>query len=191
MNRLNDYLARSVETIKAIADQDFSREMDEATAMIVGALTAGKPLLVCGNGGSAADALHIAGELVGRYLREREGYNVIALPADTATMTAWSNDYGFEGVYARQVQAYGGNGGVLLALSTSGNSKNVVAAADKAHAMGLKVIGMTGRTGGVLAPFCDVLFNVPADDTPLIQQGHECLYHYLCEMVEERLAGQV
>ncbi len=189
MNRLNDYLARSVETIKAIADQDFSREMDEATALIVAVLTAGKPLLICGNGGSAADALHIAGELVGRYLREREGYNVIALPADAATMTAWSNDYGFDGVYARQVQAYGGNGGVLLALSTSGNSKNVVAAADKAHAMGLKVIGMTGRTGGVLAPFCDVLFNVPADDTPLIQQGHECLYHYLCEMVEERLAG--
>lgn len=190
MDRLYDYLTRSAETIRAIDERDFSREMEQAATMIVTALADGRPLLTCGNGGSAADALHIAGELVGRFLRERDGYQVIALPADPITMTAWSNDYDFDGAFARQVQAYGGNGGVLLALSTSGNSKNVVAAADKAHGMGLKVIGMTGRTGGALAPFCDVLFNVPADSTPLIQQGHECLYHHLCDLVEGRLAGQ-
>ena len=188
MNRLNAYLKRSARMIDAIAERDFSRQMEDAATAITTALADGRALLVCGNGGSAADAIHIAGELVARFLRERRGYNVIALPADISTMTAWSNDYSFDGVYARQVQAHGQEGGVLLALSTSGNSENVVRAAEEAKKAAMTVIGMTGETGGRLGPLCDILFNVPSDFTPLIQQGHGCLYHLLCELVEERLA---
>lgn len=188
MGRLNDYLMRSAAVLQAMAERDFSAEMERAADMIVTALRAGKPLLTAGNGGSAADALHIAGELVGRFTRERRGFNVIALPADVATLTAWSNDRGFEHVFERQVEAYGQAGGVLLALSTSGNSRNIVLAVDRAKAMGLGTIAMTGETGGALAGRCDVLFNVAAETTPLIQQGHGCLYHHLCDLVEERLA---
>ncbi len=189
MDRLHDYLMRSAAVLDGMAQRDFSTEMDRACEMIVSALRAGRPLLTCGNGGSAADALHIAGELVGRFTRDRRGFNVIALPADVATLTAWSNDKGFEHVFERQVEAYGGGGGVLLALSTSGNSRNVVLAIDKARDMGLGTIGMTGSTGGALTGRCDVLFNVAAETTPLVQQGHACLYHHLCDQVEERLSG--
>ena len=189
MDRLHDYLKRSAAVVQTMAERDFSAEMEQAAEMIVAALGAGQPLLTCGNGGSAADALHIAGELVGRFTRDRRGFNVIALPADVATLTAWSNDRGFEHVFERQVEAYGSGGGVLLALSTSGNSPNVVRAVDKARAMGLGTIGMTGSTGGALTGRCDVLFNVAADTTPLVQQGHTCLYHHLCDLVEERLAS--
>ncbi len=189
MDRLNDYLNRSAEAILAIARQDFSGQMQQAAELITAALGNDRPLLVCGNGGSSADALHIAGELVGRFLRERKGYHVIALPADIATMTAWSNDYSFDTAYARQVEAHGRTGGVLLAISTSGISQNIVLAAEAAKKAGMTVVGLTGQGGGKLAPLCDVLFNVPSDFTPIIQQGHVCLYHHLCELVEEGLAG--
>lgn len=189
MDRLNDYLTRSAESIQAIARQDFSTQMTKAAGLVVTALGDDRPLLICGNGGSAADALHIAGELVGRFLRERKGYHVMALPADVSTLTAWSNDYSFETVFARQVQSHGRNGGVLLAISTSGNSRNVVLAAEEARKSGMSVVGLTGESGGKLAALCDVLFNVPSDFTPIIQQGHICLYHHLCDLVEEGLAG--
>jgi D-sedoheptulose 7-phosphate isomerase len=188
MDRLQTYLNRSADAIRAIAERDFSQQMEAAAAAVSTALGNDKPLLICGNGGSAADALHIAGELVGRFLRERRGYNVIALPADISTLTAWSNDYSFDSVYARQVQAHGRAGGVLLAISTSGNSKNIVLAAEEARTTGMTVIAMTGERGGKLGPLSDILFNVPDDFTPVIQQGHICLYHHLCDLVEERLA---
>ncbi|HHZ07594.1 MAG TPA: SIS domain-containing protein, partial [Rhizobiales bacterium] len=103
-------------------------------------------------------------------------------------MTAWGNDYGFETVYARQVEAHGGAGAVLLAISTSGNSRNVVLAAEQARAMGMTVVSLTGDTGGLLAPLSDVLLAVPSKETPIVQQGHLALYHYLCEAVEARLS---
>ena len=150
------------------------------------ALSSNRPLLVCGNGGSASDAQHIAGELVGRFLKERRGLNVRALTADTAVLTAWANDYSYETVFARQVEAYGTAGGVLLAITTSGNSKNVLAAAAQARAMKMSVIGLTGEGGGKLGPLCDVLLDVPSRSTPRIQEMHVMLYHYLCESIEAR-----
>ncbi len=157
--------------------------------MCVDALKVGKPLLVCGNGGSASDAMHIAGELVARFLKERKGLNCICLSSNTAMITAWANDYDYDSVFARQVEAYGQGGGVLIAISTSGNSKNVLQAAQKAKAMGLAVIGLTGCGGGKLAPVCDVVLDAPSTFTPMIQQVHVCLYHYLCEQIEARMAG--
>lgn len=188
MASLNSYLAQSVEAIDAMIARDLEPQMQAAVEAVVTALAAGRPFLICGNGGSASDAIHIAGELVGRFLKERKGYNVIALPANAGVLTAWGNDYGFETVYSRQVEAHGTKGAVLLAISTSGNSANIVRAAEMARSMEMTVIGLTGDTGGKLAALCDVLLNVPSTHTPIIQQGHICLYHYLCEAVEARLA---
>jgi D-sedoheptulose 7-phosphate isomerase len=187
MSDLNDYLARSAAAITAMIEHDLTAEMERAVTAVVTALAGGKALLVCGNGGSASDAIHIAGELVGRFLKERKAYNVIALPANAAVLTAWGNDYGFDTVFSRQVEAHGGEGAVLLAISTSGNSPSILAAAEQARAMGMTVISMTGQTGGKLKPLTDILLNVPSTSTPITQQGHLCLYHHLCEKVEARL----
>lgn len=189
MASLNDYLTRSAEVVNEMVERDLTSVMEQAVETTVAALKAGKPLLICGNGGSAADAIHIAGELVGRFLKERRGYNVIALPANAGVLTAWGNDYGFDTVYSRQVEAHGAEGAVLLAISTSGNSNNILLAAEQAKAMGMSVISLTGETGGKLAAVTDILLNVPSSFTPLIQQGHLCLYHYFCEAVEERLSN--
>jgi D-sedoheptulose 7-phosphate isomerase len=114
---------------------------------------------------------------------------VIGLTSNSAFLTAWSNDYDYSSVFERQVEAYGRNGGVLMGISTSGNSENVVKAFEKAKVMGLQTVALTGETGGKLAGLSDVLLNVPSTSTPLIQQGHICLYHFLCEQIENRLAG--
>lgn len=189
MAGLQDYLETSIEGLAALRAHDLSGAIERAIDIIVAALAAGRPMLVCGNGGSAADAQHIAGELVGRFLRERKAYNVIALGTDTSVVTAWSNDYSFETLFARQVEAHGCKGAVLLAISTSGNSKNVLAAAEVARQQGMTVIALTGEGGGKLKPLADVLLDVPSRFTPVIQQGHLCLYHYLCGAIEERLVG--
>ena len=156
---------------------------------IVKALSSGQSLLVCGNGGSAADAMHITGELVARFLKERRAFRAICLSDNPVVLTAWSNDYSYETVFARQVEAYGGAGAVLIGLSTSGTSKNVVAAFEQARKLGMSTIAFTGEGGGALAPLSDFLLAAPSRHTPLIQQVHLCLYHYLCEHVERRLAG--
>ena len=171
------------ESVVAFGDDRAER----AIGLIVDSLKRDLPLMVCGNGGSASDAQHITGELVGRFLKERRALNAICLSANTSVLTAWANDYDYADVFARQVEAHGTRGGVLLAISTSGNSVNVVRAAQTAKRMNLAVIGMTGRGGGDLAGVCDVLLDVPTTATPLIQQVHICLYHYICERVEALL----
>ena len=169
--------------------RDFDPLMERAVATTASALRANLPLLVCGNGGSAADAQHIVGEMVGRFLRNRRALNAICLGSNPAVMTAWSNDHDFETVFAREVEAYGQPGGVLLALSTSGNSRNVVRALEAARERGMITIGLTGQGGGAMAELCDHLFDVPSADTPAIQQVHVCLYHYFCARVEEAVSG--
>lgn len=186
---LHDYLAQSAEVVHAAASSVPAEVMDKAIAICVTALKANKPLLVCGNGGSASDAMHIAGELVARFLKERKGLNCICLSSNVATITSWSNDYAFETVFARQVEAFGSEGAVLIGISTSGNSKNVLAACEKAKEMGLKIIGLTGQGGAKMAAYCDALLDAPSTCTPMVQQVHVCLYHYLCEKIEEQMAG--
>ena len=162
--------------------------MAGALEAITGALRAGKPVLVCGNGGSAADVMHITGEMVGRFLTDRKALNVICLSSNTAVLTAWANDQTFATVFSRQVEAYGQPGAVLIGLSTSGNSPNVVAAFEKARSMNMRTIALTGEGGGNLSGLSDYLFAVPSRCTPLIQQAHVCLYHYLCQMIEQEFA---
>ena len=159
--------------------------MDATVDTIVGVLRAGKPLLVCGNGGSASDAMHFTAELVGRYLVDRRPFRVFCLCENPAFLTAWTNDCGYEAVFARQVEAYGEPGAALLGISTSGRSRNVIAAFQKARQMGIKTIALTGEGGGALGPLADCLLAVPSRNTPLIQQIHICIYHYLCQQIEE------
>ena len=185
---LNDYLHQSVAAINASMTDDLSIAMNKAIDATVMALRAGKPLLTCGNGGSAADASHIAGELVGRFFKERKPYNVISLCDNSVALTAIANDYSYEEIFSKQVQAYGSTGAVLLGISTSGNSKNVVAALHAAKDMGMRAIAMTGEGGGKCAELADVLLAVPTRVTPIIQQMHLCWYHYFCMRVEEELA---
>jgi D-sedoheptulose 7-phosphate isomerase len=183
---LRDYLAESAEVLQRAIAAVSQETMDRALDTVVRALTGSHPLLVCGNGGSASDAMHITGELVGRFLQERRALKAICLSSNTAVITAWSNDYTFESVFARQVEAYGEKGGVLLGISTSGNARNVIAAFEQAHTMGMTTIALTGEGGGKLAPLADHLLAAPSRSTPLIQQVHLCLYHYFCREIERR-----
>jgi D-sedoheptulose 7-phosphate isomerase len=186
---LREYLAESAAVLEAARETWSEELLAGAATAIANALAAGKPLLVCGNGGSAADAMHVTGELVGRFLLERRALNVICLGSDAATLTSCANDNGFLTVFSRQVEAYGKPGAVLLGLSTSGNSPNVVAAFEQARQMGMRTVALTGAGGGKLAPLSDHLFAVPSNYTPHIQQTHVCLYHYLCQVVEREMAA--
>lgn len=170
-----------------LARGSVAKAVELALGLVVPALRENRPLLVCGNGGSAADALHITGELVGRFLAERRALNVICLSANVSVLTAWANDYDYESVFERQVEAHGTGGGVVLCLSTSGNSKNVIKALEASKRMGLSTIGMTGDGGGKMASFCDVLIDVPSKCTPRVQEMHLVIYHYLCQRIENAL----
>jgi D-sedoheptulose 7-phosphate isomerase len=155
---------------------------------MIDALRSGHKILIVGNGGSAADAQHIAAEIVGRYKKDRPAYAALALTTDTSALTAIGNDYGFEQVFARQVEGLGQRGDVLLALSTSGRSPNILAALNAARKAGLVTIGFTGTKGGALSALCDHLLVAPSDDTPIIQQIHLTLAHGICEAIEQALA---
>lgn len=140
--------------------------------------------MLCGNGGSAADAQHIAAELVGRYEQPRRAFPAVALTTDTSALTALSNDFGYEDVFARQVQALATAGDLLIAISTSGKSPNVLRAAERARAVGCKIIGLTGVTGEPLASHCDLAIVVPSDRTSRVQEAHITIAHLWCEMVD-------
>src|SRR5580700_5017455 len=159
---LREHLVESAHLMQRAAGAIEQSVMDAAIDCIVEALSDSQPLLVCGNGGSAADAMHITGELVARFLKDRRAFRAICLSDNPVVLTAWSNDTSFETVFARQVEAYGGRGAVLLGLSTSGTSRNVVAAFEQARRMGMRTIALTGEGGGALGPLSDFLFAVPS-----------------------------
>ncbi len=151
------------------------------------ALRAGNKLLFIGNGGSAADAQHLAAELVVRFKRTRRGLPALALTVDSSTLTAIGNDFGFDQLFSRQVEALGAEGDVLIALTTSGNSENVLKAVPVAQAMGIQVVAMTGASGGKIAKMTDMCLRMPSDDTPRIQEAHTLLGHMLCDLLEQRM----
>jgi D-sedoheptulose 7-phosphate isomerase len=155
--------------------------------VIIAALRSGNKLLIVGNGGSAADAQHIAAEIVGRYKQDRPAWAALALTTDTSALTAIANDYGFEQIFARQIEGLGQRGDVLLALSTSGRSPNILAALRSARTRGLVTIGFTGAKGATLAAHCDHLLVAPSDDTPVVQQIHLTFAHGICDEIERTM----
>ena len=170
--------------IDEILNSNIEEQIQLAIRLLHRSLEEKKPVLIMGNGGSASDAAHIAGELVGKFLMNRPALNVICLNSNTSVLTAWANDFEYATVFSRQVQAHGTVGGICWGLSTSGNSKNVINAFDQAHLMQMTTIGMTGMGGGDLANRSDLLIEVPTRDTPRIQELHILIYHYICEQVE-------
>ncbi len=168
--------------------QKFASEMpdiESVALVLIEALRNGNKLLIAGNGGSVADAYHFAAELVGRFKKERKALPAIALMANPSAVTAISNDYAFDLVFSRQVEAFAKPGDVFFGISTSGNSKNIVEAAQVAKRFGCKVVGLTGQTGGAMKEVCDFLINIPSQDTPRIQEMHTLVIHMLSDIIEE------
>jgi D-sedoheptulose 7-phosphate isomerase len=185
---LHTRITEHLHTIALLQEQEELLERSNAMAKaLLQAYRQGKKVLFCGNGGSAADAQHLAAELSGRYYFDRPPLFAEALHVNTSYLTAVGNDYGYEEVYARMVQAMGVEGDVLVALSTSGNSPNVLRAIAVAREKGMLVVGMTGMSGGKMVDRCDILLNIPSQDTPRIQECHMLLGHIVCEIVEKEL----
>jgi D-sedoheptulose 7-phosphate isomerase len=172
---------------KAAEDADFIAMLGKIAAAMTAALKKGGKILLCGNGGSAADAQHIAGELLSRYEFDRAPMAAVALTTDTSVLTAIGNDYGYEQLFERQVLGLGRKGDVLLALSTSGRSPNILRALDAAKKGGLVTIGFTGKAGGDLVSRCDFMLHAPSDKTPVIQQIHITAAHVICGLIERTL----
>ncbi len=166
---------------------DLDATVDQAISACVQSLQAGGKLMFCGNGGSAADSQHLAAEFTGRFIKDRPPVAAIALSTDTSALTCIANDYSFEAIFSRQVQAIGKPGDCLIAISTSGNSGNVLAAVAAAKALGITCIGLLGRDGGKLKPQCDVSIVVPSQVTARIQEAHILIGHSLCGAVEQQL----
>ena len=185
-NRITSIVAESLEVKRSFFDAH-ADDVRRAAEIIVGAIKAGGKLLVFGNGGSAADAQHIAGELVNRFLQQRKALPAIALTTDGGVLTCIANDTGFENIFSRQIEALGQKGDVCLAITTSGNSPNVIAACNQAREQQMKVIGLLGRDGGPVAPLCDLALIVESNDTQRIQETHNLAGHILCELVESSL----
>jgi D-sedoheptulose 7-phosphate isomerase len=183
--RIREYLFESAEILEKCLV--FENDMIEAAQLIAKTFVNDGRLLIVGNGGSCADAQHVAGELVSKFTKDRRALPAIALPSSLPTLTAASNDYGYNLAMAREVDAFGRTGDILWAISTSGNSKNVLQAIEIAKARGMKIFGFTGESGGEMEKSCDILFNVPSQSTPIIQQGHHTIAHLICELIENLL----
>jgi len=187
-NSIKSELIETAQLLQRVVDEHIPA-IAEAGKILVRALKNGNKILVFGNGGSAADAQHMVCELVGRFLRDRAPLPAVALTTNSSSLTAIANDYGFDQIFARQVQALARPGDVCLAISTSGKSPNILNAVRTAHTLGLEAIGLSGKGGGELATLCSPCICVPSDCTPRIQGAHIAIIHALCKVIEQELFG--
>ena len=182
---IENYINKTIESINSIKllESQFKQTCD----ICIDAIRGGGKVIFCGNGGSAADSQHLAAELMGRFLKDREPMASIALTVDTSALTAIGNDYGFDHVFARQLRGIGRAGDVLIGISTSGNSSNVLKAFEVAAELGIKTVALTGQSGGRMAGKCDILLNVGSEQTNHIQEAHITIGHMLCAVIEDTL----
>lgn len=185
---IHHHFSRHLEVVNAVSEQ-LARGIEQLALAVAATLRHGGKLLVMGNGGSAADAQHLAAELVGRFLLERRALPAIALTTDTSILTAVGNDYGFDEVFARQVEALAAAGDLVLGISTSGHSANVIKALAAAREKGCHTVGLLGRDGGRIAGMVDLALTVPSQETPRIQEAHQLIIHIICDLVEKELFG--
>jgi len=189
-SKIKSIIARSLEVKSAIlADDALVQSIEQSTQLIIDCFQKGNRLYFCGNGGSAADAQHLAAEFTGRFYKDREPLPAEALHVNTSFLTAVANDYSYDQIYERMIKAQGRAGDVLVGISTSGNSKNVVLAQIEAQKRGMQTISMTGNGGGEMRNSANILLNMPSTDTPRIQEGHILVGHIICELVEEGIFG--
>ena len=187
MKKVKEIIGASIETKqKLLADEDLLKAICDTVNVIVNAFQHGKRIYFCGNGGSAADAQHLAAEFSGRFYKDRKALPAEALHCNTSYLTAVANDYSFDDIYSRLIDGIGENGDILVGLSTSGNSKNIINAFEVARQKAMITVGFTGETGGKLKAFCDHLINIPSTDTPRIQESHIMVGHIICELVEQK-----
>jgi D-sedoheptulose 7-phosphate isomerase len=188
MQKIKFIIASSIDVKnKILADEKFIKQIADVAAILADAFRKGNRLYLCGNGGSAADAQHLAAEFTGRFYSDREPLPAEALHVNTSFLTAVANDYSYDQIYERAIKAHGRKGDMLIGISTSGNSKNIILAQEEAKKRGMIVISLTGETGGKMKDSCDYLFNVPSKDTPRIQESHILIGHIICQLVEEEL----
>jgi D-sedoheptulose 7-phosphate isomerase len=188
MNNITELITKSIEVKQQILqDELLLTSIQQAIDIVTTAFKNGNKVLFCGNGGSAADAQHLAAEFSGRFYKDRPALPAEALHTNTSYLTAVANDYSYDVIYSRIIDGTGNAGDVILGLSTSGNSANIVKAFESARTKGMKTIGFTGTTGGTMKAFSDVLLNVPSTDTPRIQESHIMIGHIICQLVEENL----
>lgn len=186
--KIKGLISSSINTKKQILENaDLIGAIEEAVELIVNAYKNGNKVLFCGNGGSAADAQHLAAELSGRFYYDRPPLNAEALHVNSSYLTAVANDYGYEFVYSRLLEGCGAKGDILIALSTSGNSSNILKAIETAENIGVYTIGLTGQSGGKMNAMCNLLINVPSKETPRIQESHILIGHIICQLVEEAM----
>ena len=185
-------IADSIAVKQAVlADKEICKAVEIAANAVVEAYRNGHRALLAGNGGSAADAQHIAGELVSKFYFERPAIDAVALTTNTSILTAIGNDLGYEVLFSRQVEAMGHKGDVFIGISTSGNSKNIVKALEVCKERGIYTIGLTGESGGAMKPLCDLCIQIPSSETPRVQEAHMMIGHIICCLVEEELFGEV
>lgn len=187
-SRINKCISNSVENYQRVLNDEILQEnIENIVVKSVEAFRNDKKMLFCGNGGSASDAQHIAAELSGRFYSDRPPLYAEALHVNSSYMTAVANDYGYDETYARMLEACGRKGDILVGISTSGNSPNVVKALKKANEIGLTTIGFTGVNGGKMNDICDIMIKTPSDDTPRIQEAHILVGHIICQLIEEEM----
>ncbi len=191
MDKIRSLFQASIDTkIRLLEDESILSSIQQSAEYLIKLYQSGGKLFLCGNGGSASDAQHIAAELTGRFNYDRDPLNAEALSTNISHLTAVANDYSFEEVYARMLKAKADKGDILIAISTSGNSRNIVRTVEEAKQKGMLCIGMTGEGGGALADLCDLMIRVPSTNTARIQETHICIGHILCELVESTLFPQ-
>jgi D-sedoheptulose 7-phosphate isomerase len=191
-SRINKCISNSVENYQRVLNDEILQEnIENIVVKSVEAFRNDKKMLFCGNGGSASDAQHIAAELSGRFYSDRPPLYAEALHVNSSYMTAVANDYGYDETYARMLEACGRKGDILVGISTSGNSPNVVKALKKANEIGLTTIGFTGVNGGKMNDICDIMIKIPSDDTPRIQEAHILVGHIICQLIEEEMFPNV
>ena len=189
--RISQSITDSINAKQAILNNpEFLARIESAAAIITNSLRNGGKIHFCGNGGSAADAQHLAAELSGRFYFDRPPLNAEALHCNTSYLTAVGNDYGYDLIFSRLLQGTAKKGDVIVGISTSGNSQNIINAFEEAKVMGVSIIAMTGETGGKMKDYADILLNVPSKDTPRIQESHIMIGHIICELVETEMFGK-
>ena len=187
MKKIKEIVSSSIETKQRLLNNEaLLKSICDTVEIIVNAFRNGNRVYFCGNGGSAADAQHLAAEFSGRFYTDRKALPAEALHCNTSYLTAVANDYSFDDIYSRLIDGIGEQGDVLIGLSTSGNSKNIIKAFETAKKKGMVTIGLTGESGGNMKPLCDQLINIPSTDTPRIQESHIMVGHIICQLVEEK-----
>ena len=186
--QIKQMMSESAET--KVTAKVLSGEIEESIKLIIGAFKRNRKILLAGNGGSASQASHIAAEFIGRYKIERRGLPAIALTCDTSVITAWSNDYGYNTLFQRQIEALGQEGDIFISFSTSGNSENLIKAIESAKGKKIITISLLGKNGGKMKGLSDLDIIVPSDNTPRIQEVHLMIMHIVCELVDEKLFGK-